>query len=616
MDVVEEIKARADISAILSRYVDLKRAGSVEKGLCPFHSEKTPSFVVYPARGLWRCFGSCSTGGDVFSFLMRADKIEFKEALRRLAQITGVPYETRRKAQNPEAQRVAKGIGAANQVAADWFKTMLKSNMGEDARTYLEKRGVSETVAQRRGIGFAPGSVMTLKSKLETIGVDWRDADRARLLTGRDYASAKDFFNNRVTFEIHDAKSRLVGFGARTMDDAVAPKYINTPQTPLFNKSAILYGLNWASESIQRERRAVVVEGYMDVVTAHENGFTNVVASMGVAITERQLELLMPLTSGPDSPGEVILCLDTDTAGQEATLKALSDIVTVTVRELSEMRKIKNFDIENVKVARLSSGKDPDELIKQDPRAWSDALDNAQSLGIFLIDTHSQRLSLTNPQDRRQFIEAVTPLINAVYDDYRRDVYFKRVAELLQVDEARLKATLFKPAPLPQTRRRSQNASNITPDRQRAENVSPATLNKRPRYHLEDHLLCMLLRYEDLRELARDLPGELFEDTLNRLLFSQWKADELNGTADIDETITARVAKLNSIELIDCTESDRITEFNRCVSRLRERYFKGTVLTELQQYMEADVVAENGTPPLESVKELKTIYETRERRHS
>ena len=149
MDVVEEIKARADISAILSRYVDLKRAGSVEKALCPFHSEKTPSFVVYPARGLWRCFGSCSTGGDVFSFLMRADKIEFKEALRRLAQITGVPYETRRKAQNPEAQRVAKGIGAANQVAADWFKTMLKSNMGEDARTYLEKRGVSETVAQR-----------------------------------------------------------------------------------------------------------------------------------------------------------------------------------------------------------------------------------------------------------------------------------------------------------------------------------------------------------------------------------------------------------------------------------------------------------------------------------
>ena len=310
MSVVDDIKNRLDIVETVSGYVPLQKSGRYFKAPCPFHTEKTPSFTVNPERQGWHCFGACATGGDVFSFVMRMEGLDFGDALRLLADKTGVPLTSRRDGDKNDV------LHHINRVAARFYRDVLASAEGRDAGSYLEQRGVDDKTASTFELGMSPSGWEELKSHLVGLGFAERQAVEAGLLHRAEAGSPRAFFHGRLMFPIHNRRGEVAGFGARALDDSM-PKYINTPSTPIFDKRSILYGLHLASEAIRDEGTGIVVEGYMDAMAAHQYDYTNVVASMGTALTDQQVSQLK------SSAKTFVLALDPDAAGQEATRRGL-----------------------------------------------------------------------------------------------------------------------------------------------------------------------------------------------------------------------------------------------------------------------------------------------------
>ena len=313
MTVIDDIKSRLDITDVVSKYVTLQRSGANSKANCPFHQEKTPSFYVFPGRQSWRCFGACATGGDVFSFVMRAENLEFKDTLERLAQQAGVELPKR---QERAEQRSATDI---NEETRAYFQRLLASDRGKPARDYLERRGLSQQAVEKFELGLSPGDGQSLRNHLERQGFSPQQMDLAGVTRTMDSGQQRDLFRGRLMFPIRNGQGGLGGFGARALDDS-QPKYLNSPRSPVFDKSRILYALHLAKDSA-RQQGVVIVEGYMDAIAAHEKGFTNVVASMGTAITEHQVAEIRRIT------GDVTMALDADAAGQQATLRSLDSLL-------------------------------------------------------------------------------------------------------------------------------------------------------------------------------------------------------------------------------------------------------------------------------------------------
>ena len=316
MSVTDEIKARIDAVDFISRYLPLQRAGRSFKACCPFHQERTPSFVVFPDSGTWRCFGACSTGGDIFSFLMQKENMDFREALQVLAQETGVqlPEET-----DKGDSRERDLLYELNDRAALFFRNQLhRSQEGQAARDYLQRRGINAQVAAQFQLGFAADGWDALRDHLVEAGYSPDALHRADLVKHNlEHDSFYDSFRNRLIVPIHDRQGRVIGFGGRVLDDSL-PKYLNTAETVLFHKSHVVYGLDRAYRAIRQADSVVIVEGYMDVIAAHQYGFENVVACLGTALTEEQLRQLHRYTDN------FILALDADAAGQQATLRGLN----------------------------------------------------------------------------------------------------------------------------------------------------------------------------------------------------------------------------------------------------------------------------------------------------
>ena len=287
MTAIEEIKQRIDIVDFISRYTPLQRAGSSFKGNCPFHNERTPSFIVTPDRNSWYCFGACATGGDVFEFLMRKENLTFPEALEILAKEAGV--ELHGPGDDP-ARRQRTSIYEVNAAAAAYFQEILRHHpAAAAARAYLERRQIDAASAERFAIGFALDSWDGLRNHLLNLGHQPANLLAAGVIKeNAEQTSTYDVFRGRVVIPIRDIKGRIVGFGGRVLDDAV-PKYLNTPETALFHKSRAVYGIDLAQKAIRAADKVVIVEGYMDVIAADQHGFSNVVACMGTAITSDQL---------------------------------------------------------------------------------------------------------------------------------------------------------------------------------------------------------------------------------------------------------------------------------------------------------------------------------------
>ncbi len=439
MDPVEEIKSRLDIVDIVSETVDLRRTGKNYIGFCPFHDNKrTPSFVVFPETGTWRCF-SCNIGGDIFTFVMKREGWDFKQALEYLAERAGVPLRPR-SAPSKEEREAHQRLYDLMSEAVTFYRHHLRTPAGKPALDYLHRRGLSDETIEAFGLGYAPNSWDAAMEYFTTHGYSLDELVEAGLVTKRDDGKTYDRFRNRVMFPIRDVRGRAVGFGARTLDPEGVPKYLNSPQTPIFDKGRLLYGLDKAAKAIREQKEVVIVEGYMDVIGLAQAGFGNAVSPMGTALTEAQMRLLKRYTR------RIILALDPDAAGIRATLRSMD----VARRSLSDETEIA-FDPRglirhesrlraDLRAVLLPEGKDPDEIALADPDAWRQIIANAEPLIIFIMNTLAADRDLDDPKVKAEIAEQVLPLIYEVANPIERNSYLHKLAYLLKVDEDALLA--------------------------------------------------------------------------------------------------------------------------------------------------------------------------------
>lgn len=447
MSAVEEIKSRLDIVEFINAYVpSLKRAGKTYKGLCPFHSEKTPSFVVYPDQQTWHCYGACSTGGDIFTFLMKREGYTFIEALNVLAERAGVQLEERSPEQAEADKRRQKLLEMVSVAAQFFHKHLLQSPQAEFCRDYVARRGLSRDTVMTFQLGYAPNQWEALKNHLSQRGYTEQDMIAGGLLvTKEENRPGYDRFRDRFIVPIRDVRGRVVGFGARALHDGQQPKYLNSPQSILFDKSAILFGLDVAKNAIQSVGEAIIVEGYMDALQAHERGFKNVVAEMGTALTERQLHKLKRFTK------KFVLALDSDSAGSAATLRGinlarqtLADTTPVpTPQGLIRYESRLNAEIF---VATMPPGKDPDDVLKDDPSLWQEKIDGALPLMDYYIQTVTAPLDLESPKGKATAVREIMPLLREISDPVEQAAYLQQLARLVKIGERVLREELQRSA--------------------------------------------------------------------------------------------------------------------------------------------------------------------------
>jgi DNA primase len=441
MSVTEEIKARLDVIGLISQYVPaLQKAGRIYKAPCPFHNEKTPSFVVYPDSGIWKCFGACAEGGDIFKFVMKHENVDFRTALHMLADKAGVTLEnTYKPKDNAKEQRLEKLHGLVNETANYFHERLLSARDADQARAYAYKRGLRpETITQFK-IGYAPEGWQNAIAHLTKLGYTEAEILDAGVATHKEEGDrVYDRFRNRLMIPIWDSKGVLIGFGARQLNPEDNPKYLNSPQTELFDKSGNLYGLNFARRQIRETETAVIVEGYLDVIQAHQAGFSNVVAPMGTALTEPQLRLLSRFAN------RLILALDPDAAGMKATMRGL-EVARKVLGDASYvfdpkamMRQGGKLGID-ILVMTLPDAQDPDDLIRDTPERWQEMVDSAQPVADYVIAMGTADISAKTPMtEREQVARELLPILLATENDLQQNYHIQRLALKLHLDERTL----------------------------------------------------------------------------------------------------------------------------------------------------------------------------------
>ncbi len=513
MSVTDDIKSRVDILDLVSNYAALQRSGRSYKANCPFHNERTPSFHVFPDRQTWRCFGACASGGDVFSFLMRVENLEFGEALRRLAQQAGVNIPEKAPRRGP-----AEGdpLVLINEEAARFYQERLASPAGAGARNYLENRGLARETVDAFRLGVSPPDGESVKRLLASKGYSEEQLALAGVINQNRDGRYRDMFRGRLMFPIQDGGGKVVGFGGREMDGS-QPKYLNTGRTPIFDKGRLFYGMHLAGESI-REKGVVIVEGYMDVITAHQHGFKNVVACMGTALTRDQAALVGSIVR-PSPQGEgppVVLALDADAAGQEATLRSLESSWMVFVRRSAgRSRGVDLFQrpsLPEIKVAPISGGKDPDEFIRDNPAAWEGLVSDAIPLMDYLFDVLASRFDLTTFDGKNALKDRLSPLVWALPNPFRQDYYFQRLARLLQVSDDRLKAMLDHPRYKSATRATGSNSARGADGVGQPSQAGAAPFAAVDRDPLEEHCLALMLQSGETRDDQESGDGPAFSE--------------------------------------------------------------------------------------------------------
>ena len=493
--IVAEIKSKLPAVEVVGETVVLKRAGTVFKGLCPFHAEKTPSFIVTPDRETWHCFG-CGKHGDIFTFLRERDGLEFREALQRLAEKAGVELSERSSREDRRKRRLRDALEAA----IAWYReVLLQAHQAEKARAYLEERGFTQATLERFGIGYAPNTWEAMTKRLRSKGFTDQELTDAGLASPSTRGGVYDRFRGRIIIPIRDASGRAIGLGGRIMPGAEGPKYLNSPATALFDKSRTLFAIDLAKGAIRREKLAVIVEGYTDVMAAHQAGFENVVASLGTALTAGQVELANRYADG------VALAYDVDVAGEAATQRGL-------VEELQGV-------VSKVRVIRIPAGKDPDEYIRTDPDGWRAAVASAEELLPYFMERAASEVDLRQAQGRSGYTRRMLDLLRRIPDRVEQDSYIPQLSRLAGIDERIIRDEMTRgPAPIP-----VRPASN-----------GVATESESQLSPLEREALTLLLLNPTL---AADLPeGEPvpIRDEAGRELAHAWRAAVAAGSTRPD----------------------------------------------------------------------------------
>ena len=433
MSVIDLIKDHLDVAEVIGRTVQLQRAGRNLRGLCPFHSEKTPSFYVFPDSQRWQCFG-CNKGGDIFTFVMETQGLDFRAALEELGRQAGVEVRPLTPTQ-VQAGAETERLLALNEAAANYFHTLLTSApQATRAREYLQRRGFKAATLETFKLGYSLRAWDALRTHLLGQGFTVEDMVTAGLLVEKDEGGTYDRFRDRLMIPIRDRRGRVIAFGGRVLNPEDEPKYMNSPQSPLFDKSQVLFGLDLASQAIREADAAIIVEGYMDVMIPYQEGYHNVVAPMGTALTEAHLKQLHRLTR------HFIMALDPDAAGIHATIRGLE-----TARQSLERDWEPVFDARgligyegrlnaDIRVVTLPDGLDPDELILRAPERWDRLLVEAQPVVRFFFSQLLEQENKDEPKGKARIVDTMLPLLRDISNAIEREAYAQEIALHLGLD--------------------------------------------------------------------------------------------------------------------------------------------------------------------------------------
>jgi len=485
MDAKDEIKQRLSIEDVIGEYVPLKRAGRNWKGLSPFAPEKTPSFVVSPDKQIWHDFSS-GRGGDVFSFVMEVEGLDFRAALELLARRAGIDLEQyQQKNGRGPSSKSKERLYEALELAAKFYQAQFAQN--KTALEYvLKKREFSKKTALEWRLGYSPNTGSALVTFLKNKGFT---SDEIKL-AGLSGQRGGDMFRGRLQIPLCDPSGRVIGFTARLLEDNPnAPKYINTPATPLYDKSRHVYGLHLAKESIRKSKFVVLAEGNLDVIQSHQAGVRQVVATAGTALTEPHLKALSRLT------GDIRLSFDADKAGVAATERAIPVAAKVGVQ---------------LSIITIPSGKDPDELIKQDVKTWEDVITKPQYAVDWLVDRYTAMLDLASAQGKREFSDVVLRVVRQLPDPVEQDHYMGKLAELLSVNKQALTTKL------------ASTPEETTASRQRSIQTAPQPIDKSlfEKERTEEHLLALALMQPKLRTYLYPLNAGMLTNTQAQKVFA------------------------------------------------------------------------------------------------
>lgn len=579
MDPREEIRQRLDLADLVGAYVRLERRGSRFLGLCPFHEEKTPSFSVNPDKGIWHCFG-CGEGGDAFSFLMRIESLSFGDALRRLADKTGVRLLERNF--NPQAASEREEILQALTSTARYFQQCLSSSKSTQA--YLEKRRIDPEAVQTFGIGFAPEGWENLVHFLASEKIPVEAAVKAGLLGRRSDGSFYDKFRNRLMFPVCDAAGRVIAFGGRDLGEE-GPKYLNSPETPVFKKSNVLYGFHLARKAIGEKGFAVLVEGYLDVVSAHRAGLTNTVAALGTAFGEGHCTLLQRVCD------RVVVCLDADSAGRNAATAALAAL---------EEKGLES------RVAVLPSGEDPDSLVASGKSAaLIDAIGKAVPGAEYRLALLFEEVDTKDAAALARQLERAVPIIASVKSQFERDRLIRKLV-LFHPDyaasggardkaEGRIRAAIEgeikRQSGAAPRRRPARVAANLAPGPEKSGKLSAAQRAERLL------LYCLLSEDPAAAGLQASLSPELFAHEESRSLFLEIcsrisdgralaslpteREGELRDAARLaGELLVSTYPPINEEVLEDCIATLVLASKRQEYNELQAKFSKGTLKTD------------------------------------
>jgi DNA primase len=600
MTQLDDIKSRIDIVDLVGETVKLRRTGKNYSGLCPFHNEKTPSFIVSPDRQSWRCFGQCNEGGDIFRFVMKKEGWDFKEALRYLATKAGVTLETYTPQQQEEKDTHERLRALLEEAVAFYRHQLLNTEAGKPVLTYLhEKRHLTDSTIETFGLGYAPlgwdnalkhftGKGFKEQELIDTGLVSVREENRDA--GGQEYKRSFDRFRNRIMIPIRDEQGRMVGFGARILNPDDFPKFMNSPETPLFSKSRVLYGLDRARKAIRTANQAVIVEGYLDVIAVHQAGFENVVSPMGTALTEEQLRLLKRFSR------RIVLALDPDAAGQKAVLSGL-EAARQSLDHADELR----FDARgllrhearlqaDLRVATMPDALDPDEIVERDPEQWKSLIEKAQPIVVHVMETLAAGRNLDDAKVKSEIATKVLPLIEDLPNPIERDTYRQRLARFLKVDERALSGGQV---PGPRTRRSRQQVQEKVP----AEEVPSQAITPKvgASQMIEAHILSVLLRRPDVlyrldRALQQASLGQVstedFGYTDHQILFRLVRQSLEQDAADPDHFLIDHLPEsLEALMGSLLTQSEKLDPLE---DRLIEDLFRGIIA--MRRRMEDDAI--------------------------
>lgn len=553
---LEELKQRSDITEIASTYINLKRRGRNMVGLCPFHGEKTPSFNIYTENGSFYCFG-CGVGGDVITFIMKSENLDYIDAVKFLAQRAGMnmPEDS----YDDSMSQLRKRIYEANREAARFYFKTLCSPVGAQGLAYLRGRALSDTTIRRFGLGFADSDRHSLCNHLRSLGFKNTELVAANLAY-QNKNGVSDRFNNRVMFPIIDLRGNVIAFGGRIMTDE-KPKYLNTSDTPVFKKSSNLFSLNNAKDS--GEKSLILCEGYMDVIAVNQAGFANAVATLGTALTPEQALLMKRYAD------EVIICYDSDEAGQKATARAISLLRNAGVL---------------VRVITIPEGKDPDEFLRNRGESGHDAFKNVIEGSGNDVDYRISKLrsnyNFEQTDSRVAFLNEVVKILATLDNSIEQDIYISKISKEMEVTPDALRQQIAKISQRNSYERRKSEFREIQKNLNgRDDKVNTDRFTKPRVTSAEEALISYLVKNPDkLNYILSQIDSDKFQSEFNRKLFLYFCERIKNGcdplasvSGDFTQEETAKIFRLANSHTTKFATDETVKEY---ITVLNDEYVK------------------------------------------